>query len=349
MSRTSPAFSSPSTPGSHPSCFPCTPDCALASHSHHRGKTGRELSSGDICTTTISLLAPFYEALKKYHSVKLDNKSLARTSTVRSQSGVAPSHSTSRRPSAASGSRASGRGGPKTRPCVVIEKGVATAKVILMGTFEGAYIDELHPVLQDYVAILLSRDSTYEEERFTKGRPAHMHSTPEWSQKAPHLGHLQYIIPLRHEIDLHAVTDRWEVSRTGNGGSLRSEGASDTEGHYMDGPNMSFLVKHAEVMFQRLRRRCQRRAYRHELRQALRERGKAGSNPNRSQSSFQTRHSHAPSVKLEPILENPTTFSYTKPTVSTTPDKAKDSWISAASCCRAGTLQAGRDRARWSQ
>ena len=53
-----------------------------------------------------------------------------------------------------------------------------------------------------------------------------------------------------------------------------------------------------------------------------------GRNPNRSQSSFRTRHSCAPSVvKLEPILETPTTASHTRPTAPT-PDKAKDSWIS---------------------
>lgn len=276
MFRTSPTPRHPSTPGSQPSCFPCAPGCTLATHSpsHRRGKTGRELSSGDIRTTTISLLAPFYEALKGYRSVKLDDKSLARTSTFRSQPGVAPSHSSSRRPSVASGSCASGRDGPKTRPCVLIDKGESTAQVILMGTFEGAYIDELHPVLQDYVAILFSRDSTYEEERFTKGRPAHMHSTPEWAQKPKHLGHLQYIVPLRHEIDLRAVNDRWKVLRRGDGGSPPSAGGDDPEGYYMDGQNMFDLDGHAEDMYQTLKRRCRRRAYRYELRQALRERGK---------------------------------------------------------------------------
>ncbi|KAL1664964.1 hypothetical protein GGF50DRAFT_53649 [Schizophyllum commune] len=326
MSRPSSTPSSLSAPGYQPSCFPCAPECTLASHSptHHRGKTGRELSSGDIRTTTISLLAPFYEALKGYRSVKLDDKSLARTSTFRSQ----PSRSSSRRPSVASGSCASGRGGPKRRPCVIVDAGAATAKVILMGTFEGAYIDELHPILQEYLAILFSRDSTYEEERFTKGRPAHMHSTPEWAQKPRHLGHLQYIVPLRHEIDLHAATERWKVLRTGDGGSTRSAGGGDTEGYYMDGENMSDLISHAETMYDRLRGRCQRRSYRHALRQALRERGKAGSNPNRSQVSVQTRHSRAPSVLLEPIPETPTTPSYPRPTASTTPDNARDSWIS---------------------
>ncbi|KAL1732221.1 hypothetical protein EV714DRAFT_248083, partial [Schizophyllum commune] len=273
MSRTSSTPSSLSALGYQPSCFPCAPECTLATHSptHHRGKTGREFSSGDIRTTTISLLAPFYEALKGYRSVKLDDKSLARTSTFRSQ----PSRSSSRRPSVASGSCASGRGGPKRRPCVIVDAGAATAKVILMGTFEGAYIDELHPILQEYLAILFSRDSTYEEERFTKDRPAHMHSTPEWAQKPKHLGHLQYIVPLRHEIDLHAATERWKVLRTGDGGSTHLAGAGDTEGYYMDGENMSDLIGHAEVMYDRLRMRCQRRTYRHALRQALRERGKA--------------------------------------------------------------------------
>ncbi|KAI4525156.1 hypothetical protein K525DRAFT_261740 [Schizophyllum commune Loenen D] len=325
MSRTYSTPSSLSALGYQPSCFPCAPECTLATHSptHHRGKTGREFSSGDIRTTTISLLAPFYEALKGYRSVKLDDKSLARTSTFRSQ----PSRSSSRRPSVASGSCASGRGGPKRRPCVIVDAGAATAKVILMGTFEGAYIDELHPILQEYLAILFSRDSTYEEERFTKGRPAHMHSTPEWAQKPRHLGHLQYIVPLRHEIDLHAATERWKVVQTGDGGSPRSAGDGDTEGYYMDGENMSDLIGHAEVMYDRLRMRCQRRPYRHALRQALRERGK-GSNPNRSQASVQTRHSRAPSVKLEPIPETPTTHSYTRPTPSTTPNNARDSWIS---------------------
>ncbi|KAL1758905.1 hypothetical protein FB107DRAFT_258206, partial [Schizophyllum commune] len=273
MSRTSSTPNSFSALGYQPSCFPCAPECTLATHSptHHRGKTGREFSSGDIRTTTISLLAPFYEALKGYRSVKLDDKSLARTSTFRSQ----PSRSSSRRPSVASGSCASGRGGPKRRPCVIVDAGAATAKVILMGTFEGAYIDELHPILQEYLAILFSRDSTYEEERFTKGRPAHMHSTPEWAQKPRHLGHLQYIVPLRHEIDLHAATERWKVVQTGDGGSPRSAGDGGTEGYYMDGENMSDLIGHAEVMYDRLRMRCQRRSYRHALRQALRERGKA--------------------------------------------------------------------------
>ncbi|KAI5888858.1 uncharacterized protein SCHCODRAFT_02513648 [Schizophyllum commune H4-8] len=324
MSRTSSTPSSLSALGYQPSCFPCALECTLATHSptHHRGKTGRELSSGDIRTTTISLLAPFYEALKGYRSVKLDDKSLARTSTFCSQ----PSRSSSRRPSVASGSCASGKGGPKRRPCVIVEAGAATAKVILMGTFEGAYIDELHPILQEYLAILFSQDSTYEEERFTKGRPAHMHSTPEWAQKPKHLGHLQYIVPLRHEIDLHAATDRWEVLRRGDGGSPRSAGDGDTEGYYMDGENMSDLISHAEVMYDRLRGRCQRRSYRHALRQALRERGKAR-NPNRSQASVQTRHSRAPSVALEPIPETPTTPSYAMPAASTTPGRAENSWI----------------------
>ncbi|KAL1683097.1 hypothetical protein EV122DRAFT_202366 [Schizophyllum commune] len=329
MSRTSPTSTSSSTTGPKLSCFICAPDCALASCSpiHHRGRTGRELSPGDIRKTTVSLLAPFYTALKGYHSVKLDDRSLARTSTFRSQPGVASSHFSSRRSSVASGSCASGRGGPKIRPCVLIDRDEATAQVILMGTFEGAYIDELHPVLQEYVAILFSRDSSYEEERFTKGTPVHMHSTPEWAQKPKHLGHLQYIVPLRHDIDLRALNDRWKVHRTGGGGSTLSAGGDGIEGYFMDGQNMFDLDDHAEDMYQVLKRRCRRRAYRHDLRQALRERGKAGSNPNRSHASVQTRHSRAPSVLLEPIPENPTTASHTRPTAPT-PDKAKDSWIS---------------------
>ncbi|KAL1758914.1 hypothetical protein FB107DRAFT_206374 [Schizophyllum commune] len=326
MSRTSPAFSSPSTPGSQPFSFPCTPDCSLASHSHHRGKTGRDLSLGDIRTTTISLLAPFYEALRDYHSVNLEIQSSARASTFRSHSGL--SHSPSRRPSRASGSCTSGKGGPRIRPCVIVEKRAATAIVILMGTFEGAYIDKLHPLLQEYVAILFSQDSTYQEERFTKGKPMHMHSTPEWSQEAPHLGQLQYIVPLRHEVDLQGLTNRWEVRRALDGGSRRVAGDGGTEGYYMDGQNLTDLGNHAQKMYKRLQRLCERKTFRQELRKVLRERGKVGRNPNRSHASVQTRHSRAPSVLLEPIPETPTTPSYTRPSESTIPDKARGSWIS---------------------
>ena len=143
MSRTSPTSTSSSTMGPKPSCFFCAPDCALASCSpiHHRGRTGRELSPGDIRTTTVSLLAPFYTALKGYHSVRLDDRSSARTSTFRSQPDVASSHCSSRRSSVASGSCASGRGGPKKRPCVLIDRDEATAQVILMGTFEGSFMN----------------------------------------------------------------------------------------------------------------------------------------------------------------------------------------------------------------
>ncbi|KAL1715152.1 hypothetical protein EV715DRAFT_208201 [Schizophyllum commune] len=331
MSHITPTLASPSAPGTQINRLPCPPRCSLANHGHQRGKTGRSLSSGDIRTTKISLLAPFYSVLNGYASQRTRYKSLGHASTLRSQPSVAPSHRSSRRPSVASGSGAPSFGGPKTRPCVILETKASTATVYLMGTFEGTYIDDLHPLFQRHVAILFSPDCTYQVERIAKCNPAHMHSTPEWCQEDSEK--LQYIVPLKHDIDLHDVKDRWEVRRTRDGRSRRSIGGDGPEGYIMDDQNLADLEFHAANKYEDLLMDCQRRAFRHELRRVLKEKGKTGSSrsspndPNRSQPSVQTRHSRSPSDALEPIPETPTTPSYTRPSESA-PDKARDSWIS---------------------
>ncbi|KAL1683088.1 hypothetical protein EV122DRAFT_273652 [Schizophyllum commune] len=192
-----------------------------------------------------------------------------------------------------------------------------------MGSFEGRCLDELHPYLQEHLAILFSRECIYDDARVAKFTNPHLHSTPDWVHPR---GKLQYIVPILHRIDLHDIDMRWAID------SRRSAGNDDLEGHYMNMDNLLELRTHAKGMYGSLKEQCKDRVYRQKLRQVLREKWTVDGppparNPNCSNPSIKTHHSRAPSVVLEPIPENPTTASHTRPTAPT-PYKAENSWIS---------------------
>ncbi|KAL1664962.1 hypothetical protein GGF50DRAFT_53625, partial [Schizophyllum commune] len=292
----------------------CTPRCALVTHGRHRGKTGRSLRLGDIRKTTTSLLAPFYKVLDD----QTDGKSSVRHSTLRTKPRTRRS---------TMGSRASSTNGPKVRPCIIMDIAwdTAEAQVCLMGTFEGRNIDELHPYVAERLAVLFAPDCAYKGDWVAKGKTAHMHSTPDWSQAE---GKLQYIVPLIHDVELSSLDKRWAISRDGDSRH------NNPEGYYMDSANLYYLSSYTEKVLRGLQRNCADKGYRRDFRQVLREKWTVDGppparNPNCSDASVKTHHSRAPSVvtALEPIPETRKASAVNK-AAAPTPEKTGNSWFS---------------------
>uniref|UniRef100_D8PVN1 Uncharacterized protein n=1 Tax=Schizophyllum commune (strain H4-8 / FGSC 9210) TaxID=578458 RepID=D8PVN1_SCHCM len=250
----------PSNLGTHSDKPSCTPDCILATHDDHRGRTGRYVTVGDIRTTQTPLLAAFYTFLDGY--------SQTRTSTHISQSLAL---SSTHRRSIPTASRDSSTCGSRTRPCIVTAVTPGVAQVFLMGTFEGATIDKLNPYLREYVAVLFSRTSPFNSDLLEESNTAHFHSSPEWTQEKQFT---QYIIPLIQDIDINAVCGRWWIRRTAGGDSSYSGDTTQGEGYRMNAENLFELRTHSNDALRDLKQRCNDRKYRAELRHALDDRPK---------------------------------------------------------------------------
>ena len=226
------------------------------------------MTVGDIRTTQTPLLAAFYTLLDGYSGT--------RSSTHLSQS-IAPS--SNRRRSIPTASRASSAYGNKTRPCIVTAVTPGVARVFLMGTFEGATIDELNPYLQEYIAVLFARTSPFDSDLLEESNTGHFHSSPEWVQDKQFT---QYIIPLIQDIDINDVCGRWKIRGTVDGDSSHSAANGDItqgEGYRMNAENLFELRTYSNDALRELKQRCSDRQYRAELRHALDDRPKPVSQP----------------------------------------------------------------------
>ncbi|KAI4524999.1 hypothetical protein K525DRAFT_192602 [Schizophyllum commune Loenen D] len=232
----------------------CTPDCALVTDSHLRGKTSRSVVLGDIRKTQTSLMAPFHAIMDAASQEAKENRLPRPPSTLGSRSGV----SSSVPPSVANTSRISTIDGGKVRPCIILGLYGNIARVCLMGTFGGAFIDELSPELQEHVSVMFSPTCKRQGNWLQERKIFHIHSTPEWSHVE---GKVQYVVPLVLEIGLDAVNKRWAVDR-----KLAGHSAGGAEGYYVDMKNMARLRIYASTMSRDLQSQCRDWKYRKNLR-----------------------------------------------------------------------------------
>ncbi|KAL1683645.1 hypothetical protein EV122DRAFT_201431 [Schizophyllum commune] len=257
MSPTAHSLTSTPNSGQSPAQARCTPRCALVIDPHLRGRTSRSVALGDIRKTQTSLMAPFHTIIDAASQRSKENRRPQPPSTMGSRSSVASSISPSAR--SALTSRVSTSEGGKVRPCVVIGMNGTNARVCLMGTFEGLFIDRLPAEVQQRVAVMYSPTCKHKGGWLQRPNIAHMHSIPDWHHDE---GKVQYIVSLVHDIGLHDVGKRWVV---------KTPTARPGEGYYMDMDNSSELRTSAGELSADLQRRCGDRKYRTHMRQVLKE------------------------------------------------------------------------------